>query len=79
MEWEGVWNDFHMTKDKDNFELQMSANKTADTLSVMNEVNKENDYQQFSNSVITMWSSVLKVVEVAMERRYLIDNGFSTR
>ena len=68
-----------MIKDKDDFELPMLADKIADILSDLKEVNKEDDYQQVSNSVITMWSSVLKVVEVAMERRYLIDNGYCAR
>ena len=72
-------NDFHMIKDKDDFELPMLADKIADILSDLKEVNKEDDYQQVSNSVITMWSSVLKVMEVAMERRYLIDNGYCAR
>ena len=68
-----------MIKDKDDFELPMLADKIADILSDLKEVNKEDDYQQVSNSVITMWSSVLKVMEVAMERRYLIDNGYCAR
>ena len=74
-----MWDDFHMIKDKDDFELPMLADKIADILSDLKEVNKEDDYQQVSNSVITMWSSVLKVMEVAMERRCLIDNGYCAR
>ena len=65
-----------MIKDKGDFQLQMLTDKIADILSDLKEVSKEDDYQQFSNSVITMWSSVLKVVEVAMEKIYLIDNGY---
>ena len=65
-----------MIKDKGDFELQMLTDKIADILSDLKEVSKEDDYQQFSNSVITMWSSVLKVVEVAMEKIYLIDNCY---
>ena len=68
-----------MIKAKGDFELQMLTDKIADILSDLKEVSKEDDYQQFSNSVITMWSSVLKVVEVTMEKRYLIDNGYCAR
>ena len=68
-----------MIKDKGDFELQMVTDKIADILSDLKEVSKEDDYQQFSNSVITMWSSVLKVVEVAMEKIYLIDNMVDNR
>ena len=68
-----------MIKDKGDFELQMLTDKIADILSDLKEVSKEDDYQQFSNSVITMWSSVLKVVEVAMEKIYLIDNLVDNR
>ena len=68
-----------MIKDKGDFELQMLTDKIADILSDLKEVSKEDDYQQFSNSVITMWSSVLKVVEVAMEKIYLIDNMVDNR
>ena len=68
-----------MIKNKGDFELQILTDKIADILSDLKEVRKEDDYQQFSNSVITMWPSVLKVVEVAMEKRYLIDNGYCAR
>ena len=68
-----------MIKHKGDFELQMLTDKIADILSDLKEVSKEDDYQQFSNSVITMWSSVLKVVEVAMEKIYLIDNMVDNR
>ena len=68
-----------MIKAKGDFELQMLTDKIADILSDLKEVSKEDDYQQFSNSVITMWSSVLKVVEVAMEKIYLIDNMVDNR
>ena len=68
-----------MIKDKGDFELQMLTDKIADILSDLKEGSKEDDYQQFSNSVITMWSSVLKVVEVAMEKIYLIDNMVDNR
>ena len=68
-----------MIKDKGDFELQILTDKIADILSDLKEVSKEDDYQQFSNSVITMWSSVLKVVEVAMEKIYLIDNMVDNR
>ena len=68
-----------MIKNKGDFELQILTDKIADILSDLKEVRKEDDYHQFSNSVITMWPSVLKVVEVAMEKRYLIDNGYCAR
>ena len=68
-----------MIKNKGDFEFQILTDKIADILSDLKEVRKEDDYQQFSNSVITMWPSVLKVVEVAMEKRYLIDNGYCAR
>ena len=68
-----------MIKNKGDFELEILTDKIADILSDLKEVRKEDDYQQFSNSVITMWPSVLKVVEVAMEKRYLIDNGYCAR
>ena len=68
-----------MIKAKGDFELQMLTDKIPDILSDLKEVSKEDDYQQFSNSVITMWSSVLKVVEVAMEKIYLIDNMVDNR
>ena len=79
MELKSAWDDFHLIKDKGDFELQILTDKIADILSDLKEVSKEDDYQQFSNSVITMWSSVLKVVEVTMEKRYLIDNGYCAR
>ena len=44
-----MWDDFHMNKDKDDFELQILAKEIADILSDLKEVNKENDYQQLSN------------------------------
>ena len=70
---------FSFDQSKGDFELQILTDKIADILSDLKEVSKEDDYQQFSNSVITMWSSVLKVVEVTMEKRYLIDNGYCAR
>ena len=68
-----------MIKNKGDFELQILTDKIADILSDLKEASKEDDYQQFSNAVITMWSRVLNVVEVAMEKRYLIDNGYCAR